>query len=186
MNRLLPAVLLFCWCAQAQIRVASLNIAKKHGAAEVAKIAGQPDLRRADVLLLQEVVDGPQYHVASAVAAAIGFREYFAPAFQLNSRFMEGLAVVSRCPIRAPEVIRLPRNDLHFHTRGRIALAVTLACPAGPLRVINTQLDDRINNDDKLRQIAELWKGTAGFNGPSLIGGDFNTGNFLWLTHLIP
>ena len=152
----------------------------------VAEFAKQPDLQKADVILLQEVVDSPRYHVASEIGSALGLKVLFSPAFQLNRQFVEGLAILSRYPLSASDVIRLPRNDLHFHTRTRIALAVTVETPSGPLRVIDTHLDDRINSEDKRQQLAHIWPDTSSFKGPCIIGGDFNNGNFWWTSHLLP
>ncbi len=81
------------------MRIASLNIAKQDGSKVLAEIGAQPDLRKADVLLLQEVVDGSQSHMASEIGAGPGLNAVFEPAFQLNGQFMEGLAILSRYPI---------------------------------------------------------------------------------------
>jgi endonuclease/exonuclease/phosphatase family metal-dependent hydrolase len=186
LNRFFCAMLLSACVAHAQIRIASLNIAKKHGPKMLREIESQPDLGKADVLLLQEVVDGPLSHVASEIASALGMKVIFAPAFQLNKQYAEGLAILSRYPLGPANVTRLPRNNLHFHTRVRIAVATTVETPMGRMRVINTHLDNRINAAAKRRQLAPLWKETEAFNGPTLIGGDFNTGNFRWVAHLLP
>lgn len=54
--RLLYTVLA-CGCAiQAQVCIASLNIAKKHGPGFLDAIRNQPDTRNTDVVLLQEAV----------------------------------------------------------------------------------------------------------------------------------
>lgn len=168
------------------MRIASLNIAKQYGPKLLKKIVEQPDLRRADVLLLQEVVDGAQYHIASEVASALGFQVLFAPAFQLNPQFKEGLAILSRYPLRDSQIIHMPVNDLHFHTRIRIGLAATVESPAGPVRIVDTHLDDRINNAAKRQQLAPIWPDATRFTGPCVIGGDFNVGNFWWISHLLP
>jgi endonuclease/exonuclease/phosphatase family metal-dependent hydrolase len=168
------------------MRIASLNIAKQYGPKLLKKIVEQPDLRRADVLLLQEVVDSPENHIAAEVASALGFQVLFAPAFQLNPKFKEGLAILSRYPLRDSQVIHMPVNDLHFHTRIRIGLAATVESPTGPVRIVDTHLDDRINNGAKRRQLAQIWPDVAQFTGPCIIGGDFNVGNFLWISHLLP
>jgi endonuclease/exonuclease/phosphatase family metal-dependent hydrolase len=168
------------------MRIASLNIAKKYGPQLVEEIARQPDLGAADILLLQEVVDGPSFHVAAEVAKALGLNVVFQPAFRLNAQFEEGIAILSRYPLGAPTVVPLPHNKLHFHTRIRIVLATTAESPSGPLRIVTTHLDNRINAPEKRAQIAGIWKATDGTTGPCIIGGDFNTGNFYWISHLLP
>lgn len=182
----LGAALLCCGAVHAEMRIASLNIAKKYGPGLVSAISNHPELRRADILLLQEVVDGPKGHVASDVAKAMGMKYVFEPAFRLNADFDEGLAILSRYPIGAPGVTRLPHNSLHFHTRKRIVLSAMIATPAGPLRVINTHLDNRINAGAKSAQLAGIWRALGNETGPAIIGGDFNSSNFKWVSHLLP
>jgi endonuclease/exonuclease/phosphatase family metal-dependent hydrolase len=186
LTRVLYTLLLSGCVAQAEMRIASLNIAVKHGSRVIEEIKNQPDLRKTDILLLQEVVDGQGDHVAGEIASALGLDVVFAPAFQLNAQYAEGLAILSRYPPGPTETIRLPRNDLHIGTTPRIALAATVESPTGRMRVINTHLDDRINNASERRQLAPLWENARRFIGPCVIGGDFNTGNFLWGAHLFP
>jgi endonuclease/exonuclease/phosphatase (EEP) superfamily protein YafD len=169
-----------------QKRVASSNIAKRYGPKVLAEIENQPDLRKADVLLLQEVVDGSTSHMASEVAKALGLNAVFEPAFQLNGEFMEGLAILSRYPTGPATVAPLAPNKLHFHTRKRIAMAVTAQSPGGAVRIVNTHLDNRINRSAKREQLREVQQLLTGYDGPCIIGGDFNSANFLWISHLLP
>jgi hypothetical protein len=80
-NCLLLSAMLAGTC-RAEMRIASLNLEKKYGPKLVAEVGNEPDLRAADILLLQEIVDGPQSHVAAEIAAALGMHEVFAPAFR--------------------------------------------------------------------------------------------------------
>jgi endonuclease/exonuclease/phosphatase (EEP) superfamily protein YafD len=178
--------LLFCGAVEAEMRVASLNIAKEYGPRVLVEIGKEPDLRKADVILLQEVVDGSQSHMASEIAALFGLNVAFEPAFQLNRQFMEGLAILSRYPIGPATVARLAPNKLHFHTRKRIVMAVTAQTPNGPVRIVNTHLDNRINRDAKREQLREIQQFLAGYDGPCILGGDFNSANFLWISHFLP
>jgi endonuclease/exonuclease/phosphatase family metal-dependent hydrolase len=168
------------------MRVASLNIAKKSGPDIVSRLAREPDLRAADILLLQEVVDGPAAHVASETAAALGLHVIFVPAFRLNPRLEEGLAILSRYPLAEVKVTPLPRNLLHFHTRIRIVVAATAVTPSGPVRIVNTHLDNRINAGAKRAQLDGIWENADKYPGPCVVGGDFNTGNFFWISRLLP
>jgi endonuclease/exonuclease/phosphatase family metal-dependent hydrolase len=179
-------MLLWCGASQAQMRIASLNIAKKYGPNVLAEIGRQSDLRKADVLLLQEVVDGEPSHMAAEIGRALGLNAVFEPAFQLNAQFMEGLAILSRYPIGCATAVRLSHNKLHFHTRKRIVIAATVASPQGPVRIVNTHLDNRINRNAKRAQLREVLALSDGFEGPCVIGGDFNSANFLWISHLLP
>jgi len=179
-------MLLCCTGGHAEMRIASLNIEKKYGPNELEKIGAQPDLRKADVLLLQEVVDGSQSHMASEIGAKLGLNAVFEPAFQLNAEFQEGLAILSRYPIGPAAVAPLASNKLHFHTRKRIVMAVTAQGPDGPVRIVNTHLDNRINRGAKREQLREIQQFLAGYDGPCILGGDFNSANFFWISHLVP
>jgi len=187
LTRLVFILLLCGRAADAEVRIASLNIAVKHDSKMLEEIRNQPDLRKADVLLLQEVVDGPSEHVTGEIASALGLEFFvFAPAFQMKPQYAEGLAILSRYRLGPTDAIRLPRNNLHIGTTPRIALAATVSSPMGEIRVINTHLDDRINEADERRQLAPIWEDASRFIGACVIGGDFNSGNFWWAAHLIP
>lgn len=178
---LLPVV-----AADAQIRIASLNMASRHGPELLNAIRGEAALRKADILLLQEVVDSPGDHVASQIAAELGLSVTFARAFQFNREYSEGLALLSRYPLLETESIPLPRTNLHIGTTPRIALAATVETPLGRIRVINTHLDDRLNEASERRQLVPLWESAAGFEGACVVGGDFNTSNIWWVGHVFP
>lgn len=169
-----------------QIRIASLNMAKQYGPRVLAEIGAQQDLRKADVLLLQEVVDGSQSHMASEIGTAPGLSTVFEPAFQLNRQFMEGLAILSRYSVGPATVASPAHNNLHFHTRKRIVMAATVKSPAGPVRIVNTHLDNRINRDAKREQLREIQQFLSGYDGPRIPGGDFNSANFFRISHLLP
>jgi endonuclease/exonuclease/phosphatase family metal-dependent hydrolase len=171
---------------QAEMRIASLNLEKKYGPKLIAEIGNEPNLRAADILLLQEVVDAPQAHVADEVAAALGMHAVFAPAFRLNGQFEEGLAILSRYPLGEKTVTGLPHNQLHFHTRVRIVLTAATESPLGPVGIVNTHLDNRINASAKRRQLDLVWETAGKYPGACIIGGDFNTANFFWISHLLP
>lgn len=171
---------------RAEMRIASLNLDKNHGPKLVTQIANEPDLRAADILLLQEIVDGPESHVAMEIAAALGMHEVFAPAFRLNRQFEEGLAILSRYPLGEKSVTGLPHNGVHFHTRIRIVLAATADTPLGSVRIVNTHLDNRINAGPKRRQLDLVWEAADKYPGACVIGGDFNSANFFWISHLLP
>lgn len=184
-NRLIASLLSIA-AASAQVRVSSLNLDKHYGPELVAKIRNNPDLKRADIILLQEVVDGPTSHVPAEIAESLGFHVVFAPAFQLNEKFHEGLAILSRYTLSSQTVIPLSHNSLHFHTRVRIALVALAELPTGPIRVVNVHLDNRINAKEKRKQLEELWLSTGSPAEPCIIGGDFNSANIGWISHVVP
>jgi endonuclease/exonuclease/phosphatase family metal-dependent hydrolase len=169
----------------ATFRVASLNLEKKTGSELIRQIGSEADLRMADILLLQEVMDSPHFHVADEAAKALGLHVAFAKAFQWEGDTDEGIAVLSRYPISSRRVVPLARNALHFKNRIRIALVTEIAAPWGRTQVICTHLDNRINEDAKIEQLDGIWPAISR-SGPAILGGDFNTGNFYWVSHIAP
>jgi endonuclease/exonuclease/phosphatase family metal-dependent hydrolase len=167
------------------VRIASLNLDKKSGPELIAKLSHQPDLRKANILLLQEVVDSPSFHVAEQAAKALGMHFVFAKAFTLEGDTDEGLAILSRYAINSQRTVSLAHNELHFKNRIRIALVTELALPWGRTQVICIHQDNRINQEEKIRQLDDLWPAISG-NGPAILGGDFNTGDFYWVSHVLP
>jgi endonuclease/exonuclease/phosphatase family metal-dependent hydrolase len=96
------------------------------------------------------------------------------------------VAILSRFPLRDPELIPLKRYDLGFKSRCRVALAATVESPLGPVRVVNVHLDSRMNRSERLAQLRPVVERLASFSGPQLIGGDFNTADVFWLGRTIP
>ena len=185
-GKLLVSSLFLISSLSAQVRVSSLNLDKHFGPGIVGAIRDNPDLKMADIILLQEVVDGPTSHVPDEIAASLGLQVVFAPAFQLNERFHEGLAILSRYPLSDKTVIPLSHHNLHFHTRVRIAQTAIAAIPTGPVRIVNVHLDNRINAEEKRDQLEQLWPATGSATDPCIIGGDFNSANFRWISHVVP
>jgi endonuclease/exonuclease/phosphatase family metal-dependent hydrolase len=136
-----------------------------------------PELRDADVFLLQEVSG------ASADGLAVKLRLHVAtsqPAPGTGDR----LAILSRYRLHDVRVRQLRKYDLVFHTRARFALSATAETPWGPVRVLNTHLDTRINSAQRLTQLDAVVKDAGG--GRTILGGDFNSNRFYWVNHVIP
>ncbi len=171
--------------ADQPVRIASLNLDKKTGPELIAKLSAEPDLRKAGILLLQEVLDSPRFHLAEQAAKALGMRFVFAKAFTLEGDTDEGLAILSRYQIGSHHSVPLARNQLHFKNRIRIALVTDIAMPWGRTQVICIHQDNRINQKEKIQQLDDLWPAISP-NGPAILGGDFNTGDFYWISHVVP
>jgi endonuclease/exonuclease/phosphatase family metal-dependent hydrolase len=168
------------------ITIASLNLDHQANFEKVLHdVEAAPRLRSASILLLQEVAHvegGPS--IASQLADRLGYSVAFAP--EGPKVYDRGLAVVSKFPIEDSKVEWLAPYNLHFHTRHRFALAVTLRVPAGDLRIWNAHLDTRINPEQRLGQLQPVMDEAAKLTGPRLIGGDFNTNDFYWIEHMLP
>jgi endonuclease/exonuclease/phosphatase family metal-dependent hydrolase len=145
-------------------------------------------LRNADILLLQEVVQKPSAELSMArkLARELNFYYVFAPAAPRAESTERGIAILSRFELRNPSMIPLKVYNLVFRSRCRVALAATVETPVGDLRVVNVHLDNRLNSREKLAQLSPVLNAVEQHEGPRIVGGDFNTGNMLWLSHVIP
>ena len=165
------------------VRVVTYNV---HFGAPVGRLAEA--LRGADIVLLQEVQDHPGEGGSRAerIGAQLHMQAIYAPARALQDGGTHGLAVLSRWPMRDPEILELPRMNLHVATERRIALLVTIETPEGPLRVYDVHLDTRLDIADRLAQLRPVVARARNESLPTLVGGDFNTNPFAWAARLIP
>ena len=167
--------------------VVTLNMAKS---TEIDRILGEfhgiSALRDADILLLQEVKqdDGARQCAAEMLAAQLGLHVVYSPA--TTGVTDQGLAILSRYPLRDVHVQPLKRFDLRYRSRTRIALAATADSPWGPVRIFNAHLDTRLNTAQRLEQLQPVLQAIGEFHGPLIIGGDFNSNRFYWLEHVLP
>lgn len=169
--------------------VVSLNMAEETDPETVLGTLGKIDpIGGADVFLLQEVMysEGAPRTIAVSMAQELGYNMAFAPGDEVEPGVMRGNAVVSRFPMSNPEIIPLAAHARRFKNRCRVALGVTLQTSFGPLRVFSLHLDSRINRDQRLRQLRPVLESASSFEGPTIMGGDFNTANVLWVGHVIP
>lgn len=168
------------------LRVVTFNV---HFGADVPALAhalqSNPELRRADVLLLQEIESYPGDDRAAKLAQDLNLNLVYAPA-RPEGNGTHGLAILSRYPLSDLEVIRLKHYDMGlggFRARRRIAMAATLHLPGRNVRVYNVHLDTRLTPEERLQQLEPVVEDAL--NQPAaLIGGDFNTINAV--TSLLP
>jgi endonuclease/exonuclease/phosphatase family metal-dependent hydrolase len=163
------------------ITVLTLNLAK---VTEVEQIARE--LRPADIYLFQEVVkvSGDVPSVAENIARKLGWNVQFGAA--VSGATESGIAVVSRFALRDTRVYKIEPVNLVFRSRQRALLAVTAETQAGPMRIVCAHLDTRINPVDRLKELAPAIEDGKRFPGPVLIGGDFNTNDMQWVSHVVP
>jgi endonuclease/exonuclease/phosphatase family metal-dependent hydrolase len=163
----------------------SLNLAKESAAVTVVRaIENAPRMHGADVFLFQEVrhAEGKP-SVACEVADRLGYSSAFtaAPGF-----VDQGLAIVSRYPVSNVQVTRLKFCNLRFRSRNRVAIAATVETPWGGVRVWNVHLDTRINASERIAQLQPVIEDALRYQGPKLIGGDFNTNELYWVGNVLP
>ena len=164
-----------------RVTVLTLNLAKVTDIDSILR-----ELRPADVLLFQEVVrsDGADPSVAEVIAKRIGFHSEFGTGSPGATDV--GIAVLSRFALTDAVTYQIAPVNLVFRSRKRVLLAVTAQTPSGPMRIICAHLDTRINPADRLRELAPAIEDANRFPGPVLIGGDFNTNDMQWVSHVVP
>ena len=93
-----------------------------------------------------------------------------------------GIAVLSRWPLHADTLLRLPVDPPQERAGGayepRGALYVVLNTPVGRLHVFNTHLDPSPNDHHRIQEVETLVQSAtdpSASNGYVLIGGDFNS-----------
>jgi endonuclease/exonuclease/phosphatase family metal-dependent hydrolase len=171
------------------ITIVSLNMYEETDVNTIlTQILESEPLLRADIFLLQEVVqrNGTELSMAQKLARELNFHYAFAPAAPRREDTDRGIAILSRFELRDASMIPLKVYNLVFRSRCRVALAATVETPIGALRVVNVHLDNRLNSREKVAQLSPVLDAVEEHDGPRIVGGDFNTGNILWLSHVIP
>lgn len=174
-----------------QLRVVTFNVHGEPADVVARAIERDPILRRADVIVLQEVhrtaaAEGP-CSTACGLGVALGYHAVYAPGHALpGGRTDHGVAIVSRAPITSAQVIELPFFDVHTNSGRRVAIAATLAVDGAPITVYGVHLDNRLNVRDRRAQMMPVLDHARSHTTPTLIAGDFNTSPFTWLGHVVP
>lgn len=168
------------------VTVASLNMAGKMEIGD--HISDWMRERAIDILFLQEV--GQEHGDGAAFMSTLHDRlnlgYAYAPATPFENGYKQGLAVVSRYPLDDVKVQPLEYNHLRFRSRCRIALTATVSTPQGSIRIANVHLDTRVNSARRVEQLTPAIEALDAFDGPQIIGGDFNTMNVGWKDSMWP
>jgi len=131
-----------------------------------------------DVIGFQEVLRGPAVDLVADALGALPYQVAFAEAsrFWRDPRLAFGNAVASRFPLRDATTLALPHGD---DAERRVALAVTLDAPFGPVGVTCTHLNWRLHEGHvRERQVVALCDFARarrpGLGFPPILVGDFN------------
>ena len=172
----------------ASLTATSLNLATETSFRRILRDLDRGRLLQSDLFFFQEVEHYPDRgsEVIARLAKHLGYDYLFAPAQRLGENGAQGLAILSRYPLQDPEVIHLPRFILKVNNRCRIALTAVAATPLGAVGLVNLHLDTRINLRQRTRQLQPVLEAASKLPQASLIAGDFNTQNFLWVENLLP
>lgn len=171
-----------------RLRVVTFNVAMKSAPAIRAAIAQSAQLRAADVIFLQEIehVGGQARSRAAELAASLAMHHAYAPAFARDDGGSHGIAILSRHRLSDVQVMELPRRDVHYNTRRRVALSATIHAGSRPMRLVCVHLDLRIRSRDRIEQLAPVLEAAAAKGLPVVVAGDFNATPFTWLWRVVP
>ena len=166
----------------------SLNLATETSFRNIQRELARVQLLQSDLFFFQEVEHHPDRGslIIDRLAKHLGYDYLFAPAQRVGENGAQGLAILSRYPLQDPEVVHLPRFILKVNNRCRIALTAVAATPLGAVGLVNLHLDTRINLRQRSRQLQPVLEAASKLPETSLIAGDFNTQNFLWVENLLP
>jgi endonuclease/exonuclease/phosphatase family metal-dependent hydrolase len=152
-----------------EIRIVSLNLARETRHQTIVRDLRQAKFLNADVWLFQEAMGN-----VSDIARALELDYIYS-----TTDGVQGLAIMSRYPIGETERVALPKYNLRFNTRCRIALAAKI----NGMDIVTVHLDTRITQKQRLAQVAGLFEREG---RRRIVGGDFNTANVRWVANMLP
>lgn len=168
------------------LRVASWNVFRAPDPALLAaEFHASAELSRADVIVLQEleVHDGEDGTRARRLAEAIGMTWVYAPA-RFEDGYLHGIAIASRYPIVNARVMRLPEGRAAFEdVNDRNALAAEIDLGTMTITVVDTHLDVQLGPIDRIRQLHPV---ATQVPDAVVLGGDFNTNPWAWISGTVP
>lgn len=185
--------------SQGSLRVVAWNIQRgRMLPALLSALRDDPNLARADVLLLSEVDHGMgrshNRHVAKELAAGLGMHYAFGVSYLVlgddvmenaegaeNTQALAGSAVLSRFPIGELCNLDLPELRDKFSSKSekrlgkKRALAAEIRLPSGSLWVATCHLDSNASPLQRSVQLRALLSEVMQQGERVLVGGDFNT-----------
>ncbi len=172
-----------------RLRVVTFNVAMQTAPAIYRAMQRSPALRDADIVFLQEVEARPGETTSRAgqVARRLGFFHAYAPGFGLEGGGSHGVAILSRYPLSNIHAMELPRRDMHYNSRRRVALGATVHVGRRAARLYSVHLDLRMRSRDRALQLAPVLRAASRHpEMPVIVAGDFNTTPFTWLGRVLP
>lgn len=164
------------------LRVVSYNVEFGEGPDELAaSILGDPATALGDVFLLQEEEHHPDEERNRTVLLAeqLGLHWLYIPG-RMKDDATHGLAILSRYPIEAPQVMALPETD---GGDPRIAIRADIVIGDVRLHVVDVHLDVRLNITDRIMQ---LRPSVIDLPDDVIVAGDVNTNPYLWEEGTVP
>ncbi len=163
------------------VRVMTLNVLHgfptgKNRQRRLDLIASEIKRLHVDIACLQEVPWGPRMGSGVVYLSRRTSMNYVYLRANGNRNviaFEEGVAILSRYPLKGTDFVELQPQPWFFEHR--VALKATVVSPGGELDVVVAHLT-LIDEDHNARQMQSLQVFVAGFDpGPVVVAGDFNT-----------
>jgi len=159
----------------AAIRVVSYNVHLGRKLEQIlALFRTHPELSKADVLALQEVVRDRRLSQARVLAEGLGMDYVYLPGKRKGNREI-GLALLSRYPLLDIERILIPQ-ERRPQDLPRVALGATLAIGETRIRLYTVHVQALVPIELKVRQVGAVLQSALRQTTPyRIILGDFNT-----------
>ena len=169
-----------------RLRVVTFNVnGASTGSRLMKALESHEQLRAADVVMLQEIETTEVSHGPRELAERLGFDVAYAIA-RRGTFGTHGIAIFSRQPLHDIEVLPLPRFNLGYRSRRRIAVSAAIEVNGATLRLFNVHLDTRLTLNERIRQMEPVVR-RATSAARAVVGGDFNTIRAIpWLLPWLP
>jgi endonuclease/exonuclease/phosphatase family metal-dependent hydrolase len=155
------------------LRVVTFNIKEGRRVGEAASaLSGHPDLRTADIVVLQEM----NADAVEAMSRALRMNSVYYPATREPGGSEWGNAVLSPWPITDASKVLLPHPG-RIRRRGRTATSALVRHPSGAIRVYSTHLGSPWDTGEGSRrdQATRILDDADGTAEPVVVAGDFNS-----------
>jgi endonuclease/exonuclease/phosphatase family metal-dependent hydrolase len=157
---------------ESRLRVITFNISGAPNLERLAKLViGDAEMRQADLLLIQELPNGLSARALGELGARMELPFTHTAEQHVGA---PSLGLLSRHPVSDLEILYLPRFDLGYRSRRRIAIGATLSLGDRSVRVYNVHLDTRIRLAERIRQMQPVIQRALAWPR-SIVAGDVNT-----------
>jgi endonuclease/exonuclease/phosphatase family metal-dependent hydrolase len=172
----------------------------------IAAFRDEPELARADVLMLSEVDHGMgrsgNHHVARELADALGMGYAFAVSYialeddygeneagLASTLALAGNAILSRAPFvhalnAAVPAVRDKFGSSEKRLGRKRAVVASIASEAGPITFAQAHLDSNADTKQRSMQLAAILRDAEALGHPVLLGGDLNTTTYQYSSAL--
>ncbi len=161
-------------------------------------LKAHPEISQSDIFLLTEVDLGMartgNRHVAKDLASELNCYGVFAPAYLnldkgnggeanikgSNTLAIQGHAILSRFPITDVEIVSLPNGKDHMSGKERqigeeTVIVASIQTPQGLIHCSPVHLSAHSSRKHRMIQMKFLLQAISKKNGPTIVGGDWNT-----------